>query len=197
MIEQLTNYRQMQARMQVLSTYSVGMGITVSRMNEDDQLQELHRKLRGMSSSAYLSSEEQQLEATAHAYLGGQYPSGVRSQQRSFFVSGADEEDDARLRELRTRIGKVVAARGWEIRDDLASVLDRLAEFQDLKAELMRIDNVLKALETYKPEYAKLLRLKYIDGHSVEEVCKELAVVEKTYKRWRIKAIAEIEKLVS
>lgn len=195
MIEQLIQYRQMQARMQVLSAYSLGMGLTVSRLNDDDQLQELHRRLRGLPSYMYLSERELRLEATAHAYLGGRYPAGIQSQYRAIPRVGADAEDDNLLRELRGKIAKVIAARGWDIRDDIDAVLDRLAEYQDLKAELERIDGVLQALESYKPDYARLLRLKYVEGNTVEEVCKQLAVVEKTYKRWRIKAIAEYEKL--
>ena len=196
MIDQLMQYRQMQARLTVLSTYSVGMGITVSRLNEDDQLQELHRRLRGQPSYMYLTAKEQQLETTAHAYLGGKYPTGIRSQQRAIPRVGADEEDDELLRELRQAIGKVVDARGWDLRDDIDAVLDRLAEYQDLKADVARIDNVLETLKGYKPDYERLLRLKYVDGYNVEEVCKRLSVAEKTYKRWRIKAIAEYEKLI-
>jgi hypothetical protein len=39
-----------------------------------------------------------------------------------------------------------------------------LAEFQDLQAEVKNMDIALKALEHYKPEYAKLLKLRFIDG---------------------------------
>ncbi|WP_027085415.1 DUF1492 domain-containing protein [Cohnella panacarvi] len=196
MIEQLMQYRQMQARLNVLSTYSVGMGITVSRLNEDDQLQELHRRLRNLPSYKYLSSKEQKLETTAHAYLGGRYPTGIRSQQRAIPRVGADEEDDKLLEELREKIAKVIAARGYEIRDDIDAVLERLAEYQDLQAEIKRIDNVLAELKLLKPDYEKLLRLKYIEGLSVENICKALSVVEMTYKRWRKKAIEEFEKLI-
>jgi len=91
-IELLSSYRQKQARLQVLSSYSVGAGITISRLNEDDHLQELHRKLRGLPSYLYLSAKEQRLEATAHAYLE-RYPAGTRAQLAAVPREGADEED--------------------------------------------------------------------------------------------------------
>ncbi|MEB9892982.1 RNA polymerase subunit sigma-24, partial [Bacillus cereus] len=76
-IEQLTGYRDIVGRLRVLETYSVGNGITVSRLNEDDHLQELHRKLRGLPSYMYLTAREQRLESIAHAYLTD-YPAGTR-----------------------------------------------------------------------------------------------------------------------
>jgi hypothetical protein len=48
-IELLSSYRQKQARLQVLSSYSVGAGITVSRLNEDDQLlQEIDERAKAI-----------------------------------------------------------------------------------------------------------------------------------------------------
>lgn len=73
-IDQLSEYRQSLARIKVLSSYSVGAGITISRLNEDDHLQELHRKLRGRPSYMYLSKREQKLETAAHTHLT-EYPS--------------------------------------------------------------------------------------------------------------------------
>lgn len=61
-IEQLSQYRQKKARIQVLSNYSVGAGITVSRLNEDDQLQELHRKLRGCRHTCIFQNESRSLK---------------------------------------------------------------------------------------------------------------------------------------
>lgn len=192
-VEQLSQYRQKQARIHVLSTYSVGAGITVSRLNEDDQLQELHAKLRGLPSYMYLSGYEQKLEQAANAYMT-RYPAGVRAQQRAVPVNVMDEEDRKLLLELRDKIQKVIAARGYEVRSDIDEILNRLTELQDLQAEVSRIDTVLKVL---KPEYADLLRLKYIQEFNVEETCKRLAVVEKTYYRWRKRAIDEFIKLSS
>lgn len=195
-IELLSRRRQMQARMQVLSTYSVGAGITVSRLNEDDHLQELHRKLRGMPTYMYLSKHEQRLESVAHAYLT-RYPVGTRAQLAAVPVSGADPEDDMLLQELRGKIRKVIAARGGDVRDGFDEVLNRLAEFQDLKAEIERIDMVLEALEKYRPDYAKLLRLRYVDGLTQERVADELEVSTKTVSRREKLAIGEFVRLMS
>lgn len=196
-IEQLSQYRQMQARLQVLSTYSVGAGITVSRLNEDDQLQELHRKLRGLPSYMYLSRSELALESIAHAYLGGKYPSGLKSQKEAIPRVGADEEDTKRLQEIRTKIQKVIDARGWDVRDDIDEVLERLAEFQDLKAEIERIDKVLAALEQYKPEYARLLRLRYVEGLTQEKTAEAIGVNERTVRRREKEAEKEFVRLMS
>lgn len=50
-IDQLSQLRQKQYRILVLSTYCVGTGITVPRLNKDDQLQKLHWRLRGLRNS--------------------------------------------------------------------------------------------------------------------------------------------------
>jgi flagellar biosynthesis chaperone FliJ len=189
-IEQLSQYRQMQARLKVLSTYTVGMGITVSRLNQDDQLQELHRRLRRLPSYMYLSKHELELETTAHAYLR-RYPVGTRAQLNAVPKRGIDAEDDKLLKELREKIKKVIAARGGDVRDDIDEVLERLAEYQDLQAEIDRIDTVLAALEAYRPEYAKLLRLRYIEGVDIGEIRTEMRVSPRTF--WRRMADAERE----
>ncbi|WP_375103783.1 DUF1492 domain-containing protein [Paenibacillus sp. RS8] len=194
-IEQLSSYRQKQARIQALGTYGVGSGIQISRLSEEDQLQQLHRRLRGLPSYMYLSKRDQELEATAHSYLT-YYPAGVRAQRNAIPDIGAYEEDDERLQKLRTKIAKVIDARGG-CKYDLDEVLDRLSELQDLQAEVKRMDHLLSLLEGYKPEYAKLLRLKYIQDMDVPETCKRLAVVEKTYYRWRKRALDEFSKLSS
>jgi hypothetical protein len=193
-IELLSNYRQKQARLQVLSSYSVGAGITISRLNEDDHLQELHRKLRGLPSYMYLSKREQQLESVAHAYLE-RYPAGTRAQLAAVPREGADAEDERLLNELRAKIRKVIAARGWDIRDDIDAVLDRLAEYQDLRAEIERVDTVLAAMESYKPDYARLLRIRYMEGKSTEQVATELSIARQTYHRWHQRAVEYFVKL--
>lgn len=188
-IEQLSQYRKMQARLQVLSTYSVGGGITVSRLNEDDQLQELHRRLRSMPSYMYLTEREQKLEMTAHAYLT-RYPAGTRAQLEAVPRRGVDDEDDELLYEIRNKINKVIEARGGT-RNDIDAVIDRLAEYQDLREEIKRIDTALEALEAYRPEWARLLRLRYVDNMKVGDVTMELHIARKTFDRWRRKAIRE------
>jgi len=195
-IELLSQYRQKQARLQVLSSYSVGAGITISRLNEDDHLQELHRRLRGLPSYMYLSKREQQLETVAHAYLE-RYPAGTRAQLAAVPREGADEEDEKLLRELRVKIRKVIAARGWDVRDDIDEVLNRLAEYQDLRAEIDRVDTVLAALEQYKPDLARVLRLRYVEGLTQERSAVELGISIKTERRREKRAISEFVRLVS
>lgn len=195
-IDQLREYRQKLARIKVLSSHDVGAGITVSRLNEDDQLQELHRKLRGLPSYMYLSPYEQRLEQTAHAYLE-KYPAGIRAQKRAIPPRGVDAEDSHLLREIRGKIQKVIEARGYDVRDGIDEILERLAELQDLQAEVNRIDTVLDALEQYKPNFAKLLRVHLIDGAPWDEAIKELNISKDVFYRWRKSALREYEKLAN
>jgi len=194
-IELLSSYREKRARLEVLSSYSVGAGITVSRLNEDDHLQELHRKLRGLPSYMYLTKREQRLEMVANAYLT-RYPAGTKAQLAAVPKQGADDEDTKLLNELRSKIKKVIAARGWDVRDDIDQVLDRLAEYQDLKAEIERIDTILKALEGYQPDYARILRLHYIEGKSWNETAEAMNISKDVFYRWKRKALEKFAKLV-
>lgn len=195
-IEKLSKYKQMQARIKVLSNYSVGGGITVSRLNQEDHLQELHRKLRGMPSYMYLSSYEQKLETTANTYLKNR-PAGVKNQLRAIPEHGVNKEDEKLLKELRGKISKVVAARGYEIRDDLDQVLSRVAELQDLQGEIADIDSALEALEQFRPELSQLLRLRFVDGKQWEFVASELGISKATYYRYYKKAIHAYLQLTS
>ncbi|OMD93240.1 RNA polymerase subunit sigma-24 [Paenibacillus odorifer] len=188
-IEQLQQYPQKRARIQALSTYSVGAGLTISRLDEDDQLQELHRRLRGLPSYMYLSEKEQRLETTAHAYLT-RYPAGLKAQLEAIPTMGADVEDDKLLQELRRKIKKVIDARGCNV-DDLAEVLERVAELQDLVSEVNWIDNVLDLLEKYKPGYPRLLRMIYFENMTNQEIIDKMNVSKTTLHRLRKKA--EIE----
>ncbi|MNC31975.1 hypothetical protein D3C75_803160 [compost metagenome] len=160
-IEQLSSYRAKQARIQALGTYQVGGGIRISRLSQEDHLQQLHRRLRGLPSYLYLTKREQELEATAHAYLGF-YPAGTRAQRAAIPDIGAYEEDDKQLQELRAKIAKVIDARGG-CKYDLDEVLERLAELQDLQAEVKRVDDLLAALAAYKPDQEQLLRMNLIE----------------------------------
>ncbi len=193
-IERLSQYRQKKARIQVLSNYSVGAGITVSRLNEDDQLQELHRKLRGLPSYLYLSKHEQELETVAHIYLS-RYPTGVKAQKRAVPAYAPDPEDTQLLQELRRKIQKVIAARGYDVREGIDEIIERLTELQDLQAEVGQIDTVLQALESYRPEYARIIQRHLIDEVAWEEVAKEMSLSKSVFYRWRKKAIEEYEKL--
>lgn len=195
-INQLSQYRQKQARLTVLSSYSVGGGITVSRLNEDDQLQELHAKLRPLPSYMYLSKYEQKLEQVATAYMT-RPPAGLKAQQQAIPKRALTKEEEKLLDSVRDKIKKVAAARGYDIRGDIDEVLDRLTEFQDLQKEISQTDTALRALETYKPILSKLLCLRYVDDLPASEVAKRLGVVTKTFDRWRKKAIKEYISLVS
>lgn len=196
-IEQLSQYRQKQARIQVLSTYSVGAGITVSRLNEDDQLQELHAKLRGLPSYMYLSSYEQKLEYVANAYMT-RYPAGVRAQQRAIPVDVMDvmdEEDRELLQVVRDKIAKVIAARGYEVRSDIDEILNRLTELQDLQADIQRLEFILDRLQEYKPYDATLLRYIYVEGLEAKELSDKFEISESTVRRRINRAEAEYTKL--
>jgi len=196
-IEQLKDYKRIVARIQVLSTYSVGMGITVSRLSEDDQLRELHRKLRGLPSYMYLSKHEQELETVAHAYLT-RYPTGTQAQLSAVPKRGADPEDEQLLRELRAKIKKVITARGWDWHEDVFDeIIERLTELQELQEQKQRIDTAMQALETYKPDLAKVLRLRYVEGQTQERSAVELGVSVKTARRREKQAISEFVRLVS
>jgi len=191
-IEQLTGYRDIVGRLRVLENYSVGNGITVSRLNQDDHLQGLHAKLRRMPSYMYLSQKEQRLEAVAHAYLD-RYPTGTKAQLRAVQdCEPVGEEDEAMLEELQKRIVKVIEARtgtpvGFE------GILAQLAEYQDLKAEKQRIDAVLEVMDE---ELAKLLRLRYIEGLTVIEVAAELGIARRTFDRRRLTAIQQYSRFL-
>lgn len=66
---------------------------------------------------------------------------------------------------------------------------------QELRADLDRIDTALKALEEYKPEYAMLLQLRYIDGWKAVDAAAEMYISCRTFTRWRDRAIKEFAKV--
>ncbi|AQT84300.1 RNA polymerase sigma factor, sigma-70 family [Paenibacillus larvae subsp. larvae] len=194
-IEQLTGYRDIVGRLRVLETYSVGNGITVSRLNEDDHLQELHQKLRGLPSYMYLTQYEQKLETAANAYLAS-HPAGTKAQLRAVQnCNPLDEEDAKNLRDLQNKIRKVIKARTGVV-DGYEAILEQLAEYQDLKAEKEKIDRVLEVMGQQESHLADLLRLRYIEGLPVVEVAAELGVVRRTLGRWRVQAIETYSKLI-
>lgn len=189
-VERLEEYRQALARIKVLSSYSVGAGITISRLNEDDHLQELHRKLRGRPSYLYLTKREQQLETVAHAHLV-EYPAGTKAQLAAIPEMGIDPEDDQLLQELRRKIQKVIDSRQG-LGDGFSGVLNRLAALQDLQTEVKNVDLVL---ENCKPEYAELLKLRYVEQLTVDNVAARMHITRRTYARWLKEAFCEFERL--
>jgi hypothetical protein len=193
-IEQLQSYKRIVARMKILEKYPIGTGLYLSTISADDNLQELHRKLRGLNSYMYLTQREQQLEVIAHDYVTG-YPAGTRAQLRAVPSVGFDSEDTAQLREIRRKIEKVIETRSGGRVNDFDSVIERLSEMQDLRQELCRIDQALEALAEYKPEYARLLRLRYLEEQEADDVAAKLSINRSTFFRWRTKAVDEYAKL--
>lgn len=194
-IAQLTDYKRIVARIKVLERHSVGNGITVSALSQDDQLQELHRKLRHWPSYMYLNQKELELETTANAYLT-EYPLGTKSQAYAIGqLTSPDATEEMNLRMLQRKIQKVLEARAGVV-EGIEGVLARLSELQDLIAEKAEIDRVLDALEEYRPQYSQLLRLRYIEGKTPIESAKEFSIVKQTFHRWQRKAIEEYAKLM-
>lgn len=195
-IEQLQEYRRIAARIKVLERQPVGMGYTVNALAGDDQLQELHKQLRGQPSHKYLNYKERQLEATAHAHLE-RYPAGIRSQYRE--VSGLRDDDPAEtklLKELTKRVRAVFEARTGTI-EGFEEILERMAELQELQLQKDYIDNALEVLDQLFTGYGKLIRLRYIDGLSTSEVMDKLNIAERTYSRWKKDAVTEYGRLVA
>lgn len=188
-IEQLKEYPQKRARIMALSTYSIGSGIIVNRLEEDDQLQELHRRLRDLPSYLYLNKKEQRLETTAHAYLT-RYPAGLKAQLEAIPTIGADAEDEKLLRELRRKVKRVIDARGCNL-NQLEEVLERVAELQDLRTEVDWIDGVLELLEGYKPGYPRILRMTFFENKSNQEMMDELKMSKSVFYEIKRKAIKE------
>ncbi|MEV2911459.1 sigma factor-like helix-turn-helix DNA-binding protein, partial [Paenibacillus larvae] len=177
--------------LRVLETYSVGNGITVSRLNEDDHLQDLHQKLRGLPSYMYLTPYEQKLETAANAYLVN-HPVGTKAQLQAVRnCNPLDEEDAKNLRDLQNKIRKVIKARTGVV-DGYEAILEQLAEYQDLKAEKEKIDRVLENLDEH---LSNLLRLRFIEGLTVEDVAKQLGISRRTHDRWRKIALEKYTKL--
>ncbi|WP_438435423.1 RNA polymerase subunit sigma-24 [Gorillibacterium sp. sgz500922] len=195
-IEKLQDYKRIVGRIRVLERHHVGMGYTVKAITQDDQLQELHRQLRGLPSYMYLTAREQELETTANAYLS-RYPAGIRSQYREVAgLHSEDAEDGQRLQELTGKIRKVLEARIGAIPEDaIEALLARMCELQELEAERAYIDTALDVLEEMHPGYGRLLRLRYVEDKLPDEVAEELKVVRRTFERRRPKALEEYGRL--
>ena len=199
-IERLSKYRQHQARIRVLSTYSVGSGITLSRIGEADELKQLHERLRPQRTYMYLSQREQELETVAHAKLS-RYPVGTRAQLQEVtkalteaIEEGGDKEEIESLESLRRAVKRVSKAREGELKN-VDKVINNLAELQDLQAEVARLDLILEELETYEPEAVKLLRIHYIEGKTPDESAAALGIVRQTFYTWRKEAAAAFNNL--
>ncbi|QMV43729.1 ECF-type sigma factor [Cohnella cholangitidis] len=188
-IEQLKGYKRLCGRIKVLERQPVGMGYEVNAFDED-KLQTLHARLKGLPSYMYLNKREQHLETIAHAYLE-QYPVGTKSQlQEIKSQHGADADDRKDLKELARRIQKVRDARLGTLRG-IDAIHEKEAQLRDLMDERDMISNTLEALGDVNNNYSRLLLHRYIEGKSVDEVASILGIVRKTFDRWRVKAIEE------
>ncbi|MEJ8306647.1 RNA polymerase subunit sigma-24 [Saccharibacillus sacchari] len=199
--EQMDRYRWLNARIRILETYSIGSGVLLHTIFEDDRLQELHEKLKGQPSYMYLSPREQELEMTAHINLE-RYPIGIYAQGREIeaITTPPEKEDPQGHRdviELKRRIQRVVEARtGGVVRSGtIEEVIDRIAELQELQAERANLDNVLDEVSDLKPEYTVLLKLRYAERRQVAEVVRRMNISRKTYDRYRERAVDEYAKL--
>ncbi|WP_338552897.1 RNA polymerase subunit sigma-24 [Paenibacillus sp. KS-LC4] len=196
-IEQLKSYKRLVARKKLIERQKVGSGLTVSTVYEDDKLQELHRQLRGIPSYMYLDKHEQQLEQLAHAKLT-KYPIGTKAQLREVKqIEPGNAAEEQLVQELSRKIAKVIEARAGSAPEGYEGVIERLSELQDLERQLQTIDESLEALEACFPEYATLLRLRYIEGKPADFVASELGIVDRTFRRWRQKAVSEIVRFMS
>ncbi len=196
-VEYLEQYRDMQARIKALATYPVGCGFTVSRLNQDDQLQDLHRRLRPLPTYMYLTEREQELETIARGHLRF-YPAGLRAQLAAFSSDeDSDEPQDPELEKIRSMIKKVMDARTGK-RSDIDEVILRVAELQDLQAQVKRVEALLDAVETYNADYARALRLLYVDGLTAVRAAAVMNTTRQNfYRAFRTPALAKYIELSS
>jgi hypothetical protein len=193
-IEQLSEYNTLCGRIKVLEKYPIGNGMYLESSKDDDKLQDLHRQLKGIPSYMYLTAREQRLETAAHAYLSD-YPLGTKSQLQAVTSSvGVNDDDRKYLKELGKKVGRVIDARKGAV-DGFDGVLERLCELQELTAKKEWVDHVLETMEEYKPQYAELLRLRYIGESFVSEVAEKMSIHRDTYRVWHRKAIREYARL--
>jgi hypothetical protein len=193
-IEQLKGYKGMIGRIKILEKHPIGNGMFLESNNEEDKLQDLHKKLKSLPSYMYLNGHEQSIEEVANAYLT-EFPLGTRSQLNE--VKGkrtVDPEDEKKLKQLKRKIEKVIDARKGDI-EGFKGVIERLSEMQDLELTIQMIDDILGVMEEYKPHYTQLLRERFIEDKSVEEVTTILNISKATFDRWKQKSIDEYIRL--
>lgn len=189
-IEELKGYKGLVGRVKVLEKYPIGNGMFIDSQNEDDKLQDLHKHLRDLPTYMYLNQHEQGLEQTSFEYLE-KYPLGTRSQLHAVKdIRTVDEEDDKKLGTLQRKIKKVIEARRGDV-EGFKGVVERLSEMQGLQDQINRIDHILDVMDDYKPHYARLLKLRYVEDNTVEVAAIELNISRKTFDRWRQKAVEE------
>lgn len=193
-IDQLQGYKRLLTRIRVLETYPVTGGILLKTISEDDRLQELHNKLRGLPSYMYLTRREQRLEETAHAYLS-RYPSGTKAQLSEIKQCNAvDPEDGKLLRELAAKIQNVIDARGGGKVNDFEEVLERIAELQELEGQKLYFESTL---ETLGGKHGRILTLQYVDFKGPMAIADEMGIALPTMYKWRRLALHAYGELIS
>ena len=100
------------------------------------------------------------------------------------------------FKELKRKIEKVIEARTGSY-DGYDGVIKRLTELQDLQKQKETIEFSLEVLAEYQPDYAQLLRLRYIESKSVEEITIQLDTSRRTFDRWLAKANEEYTALAA
>ncbi|PLT47082.1 RNA polymerase subunit sigma-24 [Paenibacillus sp. FSL W8-1187] len=186
--DECRRWRELKMQVKVLGSYSIGAGMTVSRLNQEDQLQDLHRRLKGMPSYMYLNAREQKLETIANAYLDpDKHPVGTKAQLAAIPTRGNDLEDDRLLRELRGKLEKVIEARAGRI-GDYDAVLERMAKLQRLQAELEQLEETMRLAEEQQEGYGSLIRLYYVEKRTAEACAMALCISRPTFFRWKPQA---------
>lgn len=193
-IAHLQRYRDVCGRITVLSKYNVGAGITINRLSEDDELQQLHAQLRGKPSYMYLSMREQDLVNATTANME-RYPAGTRSQLHEVArTHSTDPLEESRIRKVERSIKRVLEARMGQS-EGYDGVLDLLGELQDLMAERDNTNTVFDEMRKHNSNLVDLLYLRYVEDRQADDVIAAFNIAPATYTRWREKAINEFAKL--
>lgn len=193
-INHLQRYRDVCGRITVLSKYNVGGGITINRLSEDDELQQLHAQLRGKPSYMYLSMREQDLVNATTANME-RYPAGTRSQLHEVArTHSTDPLEESRIRKVERSIKRVLEARMGQS-EGYDGVLDLLGELQDLLAEKDHTDTVFEVMRVHNSNWADLLDLRYVQKRQIRDITQIMGIVPRTYHRWNDSAIEEFAKL--
>lgn len=166
--------------------------MTISRLSAEDHLQQLHRQLRGLDPSKYLTPNEMSILTSAEASLEHK-PAGTRSQLRAVLNAQNEAgEHSANLRELERQIKKIIEARAEG--SDYIRVVQKLDEIAELQAQVKHIDTALNALE---PVERLVIELKHLTGMSPESIADELCISTRTYGRIRKAAEERFLKLLA
>ncbi|SFE43948.1 ECF sigma factor [Paenibacillus algorifonticola] len=94
---------------------------------------------------------------------------------------------------MKTETEIIKELKGYKI---LAHKVNRLSlstpcssETRNLTKLKSQIDEAIQGMESLFPDYAKLLRLRYIDGKKADFVADSLHVCDRTFRRWKQQAL--------